>query len=593
MIFNRLTRLRLRRLLRLRRRQVESATQQVGTNLEKSFFGRLEHLLGVRRFVIGWLLLVALMIGSSFSQMLALSGYYQEMKPIAGGTYSEGIIGTYSNASPLFATGSVDTAVSKLIFSGLMTYDNNNKLVGDLAKDYTVDVTGKHYIVTLRPNLVWQDGQPVTADDIAFTYKSIQNPDTNSPLLTSWQGVTVTATGKLTVKFDLPSPLAAFPYSLTNGIVPKHLLGQLSARQLRSADFNTVKPVGTGPFVWSAIQVSGNDPAKLTSLIALKPFAGYHRGAPKLDSFVVRTYKTDDQMIAAFKDRDIMAMAGLNDVPVGLKEADANIYNFSLTAERMVFFKTTSGVLADTQVRQALIKGANIGEIINNLGYSTKSVREPLLAGQPGYDKSYWESSFDEPAAAAQLAGDGWVAGKDGVLEKAGQPLTFTIYAEDTSENHKVLGLLDKQWRRIGVRARAVFQSAADLQATLGSHSYDALLYGISIGDDPDVFVYWSSSQADVRSNQRLNFSEWKSDKADTSLEAGRTRSDPALRAVKYKPFLEAWQADAPALGLYQPRFLYVTSRSVGGLNAHTINNEIGRYNNVFNWTIREARVTD
>ncbi len=82
------------------------------------------------------------------------------------------------------------------------------------------------------------------------------------------------------------------------------------------------------------------------------------------------------------------------------------------------------------------------------------------------------------------------------------------------------------------------------------SRSYDALLYGISIGVDPDVFVYWHTSQNDPRSN-RLNFSEYSSKAADEGLESGRTRTDAGLRTIKYRPFLQAWQRDLPALGLY------------------------------------------
>jgi len=124
-------------------------------------------------------------------------------------------------------------------------------------------------------------------------------------------------------------------------------------------------------------------------------------------------------------------------------------------------------------------------------------------------------------------------------------------------------------------------------------HTYDALLHAISIGVDPDVFAYWDSSQADIRSNARLNFSEYKSTTADTALEAGRTRLDPALRIVKYRPFLQAWQTDAPALGLYQPRFLYITRGTVYGLTDHALNSDSDRYASVADWQIHTAKVTD
>ncbi|HXE10117.1 MAG TPA: hypothetical protein VN554_01700, partial [Verrucomicrobiae bacterium] len=130
-------------------------------------------------------------------------------------------------------------------------------------------------------------------------------------------------------------------------------------------------------------------------------------------------------------------------------------------------------------------------------------------------------------------------------------------------------------------------------QSTLTSHGYDAVLNGIAIGVDPDVFVYWDSSQADVRASHRLNLSEYKSPTADTALEAGRTRIDPALRVIKYKPFLQSWQQDAPAVGLYQPRLLYLTNGPVAGLSDSAISTPTDRFINVQNWEIRQAKVTD
>jgi peptide/nickel transport system substrate-binding protein len=185
------------------------------------------------------------------------------------------------------------------------------------------------------------------------------------------------------------------------------------------------------------------------------------------------------------------------------------------------------------------------------------------------------------------------VRGAGGIRSKGSQQLSFSFYAEDTPENDLTIKSLTKDWSALGVQVNPVLQSTTDFQSTLEFHTYDALLYGISVGADPDVFPYWDSSQADVRSASQLNFSEYKSSKADASLEAGRTRLDPALRVIKYEPFLQAWQSDAPALGLYQPRILYITRGTVYGLNNHTLNTDSDRFASVANWEILTSRVTD
>jgi len=264
----RLFRLRFRRRLRRSQRQVEDFGLQAEANLERHFFRRLSNLGGVWRFITAWILLLVLLIGCLAVQIEGLSSHYQTLQPVPGGTYTEGVLGTFTNANPLYATSEVDTTVAHLVFSGLFKFNQQNKLVGDLARSYDVDDHGTTYTVHLKPNLTWQDGQRLTADDIVFTYHAIQNPDAQSPLMSSWQGITVAKKDAYTVLFTLPNPLSSFPDTLTNGIVPQHVLASIPLSDLRSANFNTVHPIGSGPFEWSALQVENSSSDNTRVLIA-------------------------------------------------------------------------------------------------------------------------------------------------------------------------------------------------------------------------------------------------------------------------------------------------------------------------------------
>ncbi len=592
----RLIRLRFRRRLRKGQQQAEGLGQQAEQQIERHLYRRFENLRPIRRFLFAWIGLVVLLIGAVIAQTLSLSGYYQTLRTVPGGIYNEGVLGQFTNANPLYATSEADMSVSRLIFAGLFTYDNQGQLTGNLASSYSVDSHHTTYTVRLKPHLTWQDGRPLTSSDVLFTYQSIQNPDAQSPLQSGWQGITVSASDSRTVVFKLPGALASFPYNLTNGIVPKHLLANIPPSDLRSADFNTVHPVGAGPFAWQGVDVTGNgDPDKTNQEIALTPFDGYQGGQPKLQKFVVQVFASSAQLTHAFTAHQLTGADGLNQVPAGLNHTKSVVQNnLPLRAANMVFFKTTSsGVMADTQVRQALIQAANVPHIINSLGYPAHAVREPLLAGQVGYDPALAQAGFNQKAAKQILDADGWLIGKNGWRSKAGKPLAFTLSASDTPEYRYDTRQLQQQWQAIGVQLHVQLQDATDFQNTLAYHNYDALLYGISIGVDPDVFVYWDSSQADIRSANRLNFSEWKNTTADAALEAGRSRLNPALRAVKYKPFLQAWQQDAPALGLYQPRFLYLTNGPVSGLTSKAISTPTDRFDNVQNWEISQSKVTN
>jgi peptide/nickel transport system substrate-binding protein len=289
----------------------------------------------------------------------------------------------------------------------------------------------------------------------------------------------------------------------------------------------------------------------------------------------------------------LTAIEGLDSFPSQLKSDDGVVeHDLRLRAATMVFFKTSGGLLADKPLRQALVRATDVPRIMRQLGYTTRQVKEPLLMNQLGYDPKLAQPPFNLKAAQQQLDSDGWKVGKDGYRSKGGKPLAFTLTAADNAENRTVVRQLQQQWGEAGVKLSIRLENSNDFQSTLSQHDYDAVLDGVAIGVDPDVFVYWDSSQTDVRSS-RLNLSEYKNGAADNSLEAGRTRLDPHLRVIKYRPFLQAWQQDAPAVGLYQPRLLYLTNGTVAGLTDNPISDPAGRLVNVQNWEIRQAKVTD
>lgn len=586
-MISRARRLRFRRQIRMHKHQLED----MGAGADQYFFRRLDNVVPVRRFIIVWVALIFVLIGSSAVQIYSLSGYYQELRPAAGGMYTEGVLGAFTTANPIYATTIADRTVSKLAFSGLLTYDADNKLTNDLAESWQADQRGQTYTVKLRQNLVWHDGAPVTAEDVVFTYTTIQNPDARSPLNASWQGITIKATDAQTVVFTLGSPLASFSHSLTTGILPKHILGNVPMVDMRSVPFNSTQPVGTGPFQWQDLVVAGGAPEAREERVVLGAFEKYHMGQPKLDTFTVRTFRGESQMTESYKRNEIQAMVGLTSVPPDVGTATAQY--FPQTAAMMTFFRSSEGILAEKPLRQALVQSVDTKAVQKQLPYASKQVTEPILEGQIGYDASSSQLPYDVAAAEKLLNDAGWQQSKTGeVRQKNGQKLEFSLYAESNHENARISQSLQQQWRKVGVNARIELQDPAEFQVTLSQHTYDAILRGISIGPDPDVFVYWHSTQADIGSRSRLNLSEYKSGVADSALDQARTRVDPQLRAAKYKTFLTAWRDDAPALGLYQPSLLYITRQTVYGLKPHEINTANDRFANVHEWMVRQVKTT-
>lgn len=408
-------------------------SQQAEDHLDRHFFRRLGRLGTVQRFITCWILLVVLLVGITIFQTYGLTTYYQQLKPEPGGTFEEGIVGVYTNSNPLFATSDVDTSVSKLIFPGLLKYNQNNQLVGDLAQSWSVNALGDVYTVILKDGLKWQDGVALTAQDVVYTYQSIENPNVQSPLFNSWHGIKVTALNNSTIQFVLPDPLASFPGNLTNGIIPQHILGSTPPDQLRSSNFDNIDPVGDGPFKLNQVNVTGATASDYLEKIGLVANDLYYGGPPKLDGFVINAFNNQPQMIASFESGVITAMVGLDNLPENLQN-DPSVYSYNvpLTAEVMAFFNNSSPILSDSTVRQALVKATNENSLINGLGYPVIPARSPLLPFQIGYNSTILQDPTDVAAANQMLNSDGWVTGKGGVRYKNGQPLQFNLFTQAT-----------------------------------------------------------------------------------------------------------------------------------------------------------------
>jgi len=378
---------------------------------------------------------------------------------------------------------------------------------------------------------------------------------------------------------------------MVNGIIPKHVLGKVAPEQMRSVLFNTNNPIGSGPFKWDAIEIVGTADEDREQRIALKPNDNYVNGKPKLDSFVIRSFANEIKMRNAFKKGELNGVVGLSKIPDDLLEDNSvRVYNIPLNSQVLLFLKTTTPVLGDQKVRQAISYGLNTGAVRLAADTPVLPSDSPLLANQLGYDKTLTQKTGSPEQAAKLLDEAGWKLNDKGIRVKDGKELTLAITTQNNQTYESVAKNIKEQMALIGVNIEIVLLKDNELQSALAVHDYDSLLYGISLGPDPDVFAYWHSSQADLRSPSHLNVSEFKSPVADKALEAGRTRSDPATRAIKYRPFLDAWSKEAPAVALYQPRFLYVVREPLANFNPVRMNTGTDRYNEVNQWMIRETK---
>ncbi|MCA9328972.1 peptide ABC transporter substrate-binding protein [Candidatus Saccharibacteria bacterium] len=585
-------RMRARRKVRKQTRHVTDITLQADDSLDRHLFKRFGRLYGVRRFVAAWTLLVLFIGLAALWQVRGLNAFYLKSAPVPGGVYREGLIGHFTTANPIFAVGSADVSVARLVFSGLLKLAPGGELVPDLASGYSVDDTGLVYTMSLRRDVTWHDGEPFTAADVVFTYSAIKNPEVKSSLQSGWSNVTVKAVDDYTVTFTLPNALSAFEYSLTNGLLPEHILGAVAPADLRSSTFNSVDPVGTGPFTYKLVEVLGDGITDRHEKITLERNNNYYQKPANIEGVSIRTYRDEESMLEAFDEKEISAMVGLQTISdAELQDGTVQTFNSPLSSQVMIFLNNSSTGLDDAKVRRALLLGTDTKTLRQSIGYQLLESDSPFLRSHFTYDDKKVQATFDSNAANKLLDEAGWTRGPDGKRQKEGKELHLRLVSQSLTEYATIVQGLQDQWSKLGIGVDAILQPEEDVQSgAIANHSYDVFLYGIALGPDPDVFAYWHSTQADPRIKTRLNFSEYKNPKADTALEAGRTRRDEELRKIKYEPFLDTWLADTPAIALYQPRFLFVVRGTLEGYASGELNSPADRFYSITDWLIRRDR---
>jgi peptide/nickel transport system substrate-binding protein len=561
----RFTRLKFRRLVRRQSKSLEVVKEETSRRMERVLSRRIQSAKTSRRFVLSWTILFILLIGLSVAQTRSLEPLYMTNVPDGGGVFREGMVGAYTNANPLFAVSSADLSVSKLVFSGLFVVDENSKMRPALAQSFSVNPEGTVYTVVLKSNAKWHDGLRVTAKDVVYTYKMLQNPDVTSPFFANWSGVVVEQVDELTVKFILPNALASFQYSLTNGIVPVHLLESVLPRNLRTTPFNT-KPIGSGPFVFRDVEAFGTNTVDRIQSVVLEKNKNYFDSQPYLDGFIVTAYGSQPKMMADFDEKKLNSVVSpLRDDLYREQQSTVRLEHSTLVSGVGMFINTSRDNVKDQKLRQALIKGINTSLLARDINPVVKRLYQPILNSHSTYASEFNQFGYNKAEAEQLLESSGWLkVPQSNYREKAGKSLDIRFVTTENADYKVVAEAAKKAWQDIGVRVdveyipEAVFEERVLSSASAASRDYDVLLYGIDVGYDPDIFAYWHSSQSDVRSASRLNLSDYKSAVSDAALESGRTRLDPQLRAVKYKPFYSAWKQDVPAIMLYQPNFTYL-----------------------------------
>lgn len=562
-----------------RARRIEKATLR---HAHRFVIQRLSNLRSIRRHIIGWLVLVILLIGLTTVQLGYDIGSVSTLKPISGGTYAAGIVDSVTTLNPLFATTQAELSADKLIFSGLLEYDNQGVLQGDLTQSWQINKTGTEYTVTLKPGLTWQDGQPLTAADVVATVKTMQNPAVGALDEASWKGISVKALNPRQVVFDLPNPYAPFASALTFAVLPRHIISKIAPEDLRQSSFSS-NPVGSGPFRF--VNLKTIDVTAGKSALEFEAFNNYWDGPPQVARFSLYIYSQPEDLINGLKSHEINAASDVSSGDIKkLSSSEFNVTHALLNSAVYSIFRTDSPILKDVSVRQALVQGLDRSYLQHQLG--VQALDSPVISTQLPQATSVKQSSYNENAAKSLLAAAGWKKGASGYLEKNGQPLELSLVTVNNDQYKKVVSILKQQWSKLGIKLDVQIVDPEQVEElVLKPRAYDILVYELELGGDPDSYAYWDSSQI---VGAGLNLADYSSPLVDDALVTARIRSDPALRDAKYTTFAQQWVKDVPAISLYQASLTYVTAKNVTALrNGEHLPTPIDRYTSVDRWTVQ------
>lgn len=571
------------------KKSIKKAHGATTRHARKFLTKRIDNMRLAKRYIIGWLALVGVVVLAIGVQAFYSSKAYVTEAPASGGTYAEAVVGSIRTLNPLYASSEAELSAKKLIFSSLYDYDEKGFLRQDVAAGFSVDETGKVYTVKIRQDVKWHDGAKLTANDIMFTIGLIKNPAVRSSLNASWRDIGVAVVDDQTVRFTLPAAYAPFRHALTFAILPKHILGSVVPSVLRENTFS-IAPVGSGPFSFQLLQTVNE--GKQEKVVHLNGYSGYHRGAPKLSRFEIHGYGDIDDMKQALETGEVNGASEMIDPNMSQLGSQYSIKHAPLGRGAYLLFNLQDGILNQIELRRALQIGTDTVAILKTVGNGSIALNTPFINGQIT-GETVVKPQYSLEVAAGLLDKAGWVM-KNGVREKAGIPLNITITTSKNILYSRVLDELKQQWSKLGIRveARVIDESAGTVSLVsdiLRPRDYQVLIREMDIGADPDVYAYWHSSQT---GSDGLNFSGYSNSLADDNLSSARSRLDVNLRNIKYRAFISQWLSDVPAIGLYQPSISYVSHNKLTSFDDQaSLPSAVDRYSNVIYWAVDKKSV--
>ena len=500
--------------------------------------------------------------------------------PAYGDIMVEGSIGDASNLIPLLAADNASHSISGMIFNGLVKYDRDIKVVGDLAESWDISKDGLVITFHLRKNVRWHDGHPFTAEDVFYTYKVTIDPKT--PTAYSGDFLKVKKAEVLdpyTFRVTYDKPFAPALMSWGAAILPRHLL---EGKDITKSPL-TRHPIGTGPYKFKE-WVTGTK-------IVLVSNHDYYEGRPYLDGYIMRIIPDTATMFLELRARgldrmDLTPLQYTRQTENKFFKANFNKYRYTAFAYTYIGFNLRSPLFSDKRVRQAIAYAINKEEIIKGvmLGFG-KPATGPLKPGTWAYNPNVRQYPYDPKKAAELLAEAGWKdTNGDGVLDRDGIPFAFELVTNQGNEiRRKTAEIMQKRLAEQGIQMKIrIVEWAAFVKEFINKRKFEATILGWTIPMDPDLYDVWHSGKTGP---EELNFISYNNAEVDELLEKGRGTFNIEERKKAYYRIQEILAEDQPYVFLYVPDALPIFDARIRGIDPAPI----GIVHNFIKWYVPKA----
>ncbi len=430
----------------------------------------------------------------------------------------------------------------------------------ELATSWSHSADGKTWIFNIRHGVTWQDGVPLTASDVAFTYNYIikNNLFAFTPYTTDI--VKVVATDPYTAKFILDRPKADM-LRLWVPIVPQHVWSKISGNAAGNSYVNNPPIVGSGPF--QVVQVKKGE---YVQLMANKHYWG---GAPKVDEVIFQIYQNPETMVDDLKNGTIQAAEHIPVAEFNTLSSTPGITPIASNVSAEKYFDELAfncydspnsmgnPVLLDPKFRQALAWAVDKQKIIQ-IAYGGRALPGSSIV-VPGLEYA-WQPSpsqafgFDLNKAGQMLTAAGYPL-KNGVrLNKQGKPIVLRLWARQQETESQVAGKLITSWfSQLGLKIKfsvideGVLSTATyNMKGKAYAPDYDMFLWGWGEYVDPNYILgVFTKAQIDGWDDCC-----WWSPLYDKLYNEQAQEMDPVKRAAEVQQMQQIFYEAAPYIVL-------------------------------------------